>query len=106
LRADDVLRAEWEGFRKAMRSLSALPAEVPPAGFARQVERRIRQRSRGRFFADRRPARLPFEWFSFVLIVALLVLYLLTLAELPKVSPMPDRGPRRPAAPAPAAPRP
>ena len=73
---DAELRAELDALRRTVRSLSGLRDLPAPPEFARSVERKIRRRSRGRFFT-RQPQRLPFEWFSFVIIMLLMTIYLM-----------------------------
>lgn len=86
LEADELLRKEFRSFRKTVQSLSGLRMTAPPPEFARKVERRIQRRSRGRFFREQRILmRVPFEWFSFVIILILLVLYMTVMLEGKKV---------------------
>jgi anti-sigma-K factor RskA len=82
LQGDQEAAAELEALRRTLSSLSALRPEMPSARFTRKVEHRIRIRSRGRFFSDRLLTRLPFEWFSFVIIMLLLTLYMLLVLDL------------------------
>lgn len=90
LAGDTQLRRELERLRKTLHSLSRLRALRPPPEFARRVERRIQLRSRGRFFAHKLGGRLPFEWFSFVIILVLLTLYLMVVLEGRQVRPTDD----------------
>lgn len=92
LERDESARAELEALRRTLAKLSRLPAPPAPSGFGGKVERRIRLRSRGRFFAERVPFRLPFEWFSFVIIMLLLTLYLLLVFEMRRAVPEADGG--------------
>lgn len=86
LEADEELRKEFRSFRKTVQSLSGLRVTAPPPEFARKVERRIQRRSRGRFFREQKVLmRVPFEWFSFVIILILLVLYMTVMLEGKKV---------------------
>jgi len=82
LSQDAEARKELQDLRKTLESLGRLRGTVlAPAGFARKVERRIRRRSRGRFFGQAAMARLPFEWFSFLIILVLLTLYFLLMVR-------------------------
>ncbi|MBW2733992.1 MAG: hypothetical protein JRH20_16515 [Deltaproteobacteria bacterium] len=86
LEADDELREEFHSFRMTVKSLSSLRLTAPPPEFARKVERRIQRRSHGRFFRDQRLLmRLPFEWFSFIIILLLLVLYMTLMLDIKRV---------------------
>ncbi len=70
---DADLRAELESLRATASALRNLGAPQAPEAFVREVETRIRVRSRGRFF-DEDPlyrSRLPYELFAAVLLVML-----------------------------------
>lgn len=86
---------ELEGLRQTLASLSSLRPPTAPTGFSRKVERRIRLRSRGRFFSDRLLVRLPFEWFSFVIIMLLLTLYMLVILQSHHTEPASDAAPQK-----------
>ncbi len=78
----EACRAELESLRETMRSLSGLHRIDAPDEFVSKVERTIRRRSRGRFFGpESLLARLPFEWISFAIILALLAVYLWTVLD-------------------------
>ena len=78
----EACREEIEILRTTLQSLSGLHDLPAPAQFTSRVEHTIRRRSRGRFFGDQPLwGRFPFEWVSFVIIVALLVLYLFMMFE-------------------------
>lgn len=88
LSRDQQLREELERLRDTLSSLSGLRFTPPPAGFAKKVESRIKRRSRGRFFAQQPLlVRLPFEWFSFVIIIVLMMLYITFVLEARQVTP-------------------
>ena len=55
LRADAELAKEYDEFRSLLRDTSALSIEPPPppADFVASVQRKLRHRSRGRFYRDR-----------------------------------------------------
>lgn len=73
----DECKAELQDFKTTVHSLSGLYKLPVPDDFATRIERRIRRRSRGRFFANESILfRLPFEWISFVVIMLLLALYI------------------------------
>jgi anti-sigma factor RsiW len=70
-------KTELQDFKTTVHSLSGLYKLPVPDDFGNRVERRIRRRSRGRFFANESILfRLPFEWISFVVIMLLLALYI------------------------------
>lgn len=79
LERDAQLRAELRELRDTLGALQGLAAAPQPApeAFAMDVERRIRTRSRGRFFDDDifYRTRIPFEIFAVVAIVLLGALY-------------------------------
>lgn len=78
-------RRAFEAFQKTVRTVSGLHRVPPPPDLLRRVQGEIRRRSRGRFYSDEPlPLRVPFEWVSFFLIVALWVAYLVIAAEPPK----------------------
>jgi len=81
LQQDPGLREDLDGLRRTLDSLSRLGQTPPPSEFARKLEGKIRLRSRGNLFSARRAMRLPFEWFSFVIIIALLTWYLMVVLE-------------------------
>lgn len=73
LARDPDLRDELESLRATASALRNLGAPQAPEAFVREVETRIRVRSRGRFF-DEDPlyrSRLPYELFAAVLLVML-----------------------------------
>jgi len=84
-------RTELAEFRRAVGGLGRLKDHAPPA-FLPQIQRQIFVRSRGRFFAGRWKlfGRIPFEWVSLAMIVAMLVYYIIHLRSSPTgVSPLP-----------------
>jgi anti-sigma factor RsiW len=84
-------RTELEEFRRAVGGLGRLKDRAPPA-FLPQIQRQIFERSRGRFFGRRWKlfGRIPFEWVSLAMIVAMLVYYIIQLRGSPTgVKPVP-----------------
>jgi anti-sigma factor RsiW len=80
-----------EELRSAVASLSQLKHAAPPT-FLRDVQNQIRQRSQGRFFGKRFLlfGRIPFEWVSLVMILAMLAFYIITMQSNPtEVTPLP-----------------
>jgi anti-sigma factor RsiW len=70
-------RTELEAFRRAVGSLGKLKQPAPPS-FLPGIQKQIFTRSRGRFFGRRGKlfGRIPFEWVSLAMIVAMLVYYI------------------------------
>jgi anti-sigma factor RsiW len=84
-------RTELQRLRKAVQSLGGLRARAP-GSFLRDIQNQIHQRSRGRFFGGRRLlfGRIPFEWVSLAMIVAMLVYYIISQQAAPtQVAPGP-----------------
>lgn len=84
-------RAELERFRATLGRLGDLRAKAPGT-FLADVQNQIRTRSRGRFFTRRHLlfGRIPFEWVSLAMIVAMLVYYIITMHSAPSaVTPSP-----------------
>ena len=84
-------RAELERFRATVGRLGGLRTKAPGT-FLADVQNQIRTRSRGRFFNRRHLlfGRIPFEWVSLVMIVAMLVYYIITMHSAPSaVTPSP-----------------
>ena len=91
LRACIQCRTELERFRATLGRLGDLRAKAP-GKFLADIQDQIRTRSRGRFFTGRRLlfGRLPFEWLSLAMIVAMLIYYIVTLRTSPtQVTPGP-----------------
>lgn len=83
--------AALDELRAAVASLSQLKHAAPPT-FLQDVQQQIRQRSRGRFFGKRFLlfGRIPFEWVSLVMILAMLAYYIVTMQSSPtEVTPLP-----------------
>lgn len=83
--------AALDELRAAVASLSQLKHAAPPT-FLEDVQQQIRQRSRGRFFGKRFMlfGRIPFEWVSLVMILAMLAYYIITMQSSPtEVTPLP-----------------
>jgi anti-sigma factor RsiW len=84
-------RTELAGFRATLGQLSGLRAKAP-GSFLNDIQNQIRTRSRGRFFNRRHLlfGRIPFEWASLVMILAMLAYYVITTHALPtSVAPAP-----------------
>jgi len=77
-------RTNLERFRTTVGQLARMRGKAP-ATFLPDIQRQIRQRSRGRFFGKRWLlfGRVPFEWVSLVMIIAMLVYYIVTLQSSP-----------------------
>lgn len=77
LAQDPALRQEVERLRHTLSALHKLSNAAPSEVFLSQVEGKIRQRSRGRFFGEELfPTRFPFEAVVGSVLVVLAVLYL------------------------------
>jgi anti-sigma factor RsiW len=78
-------RVALERFRRTVGKLGTLK-RTAPATFLESVQTQINQRSRGRFFGKRHLlfGRIPFEWLSLAMIVAMLVYYIVFLQTSPK----------------------
>lgn len=84
-------RSDLERLRATLGGLSRLKRKAP-ATFLPDIQQQIYTRSRGRFFGKRWLlfGRIPFEWVSLVMIIAMLVYYIATLQGSPTgVSPAP-----------------
>lgn len=84
-------RTELEEFRRAVGRLGSLKHAAPPS-FLPQIQKQIFLRSRGRFFGGRWKlfGRIPFEWVSLAMIIAMLVYYIIHLRSAPTgVRPIP-----------------
>jgi anti-sigma factor RsiW len=77
-------RTDLEEFRRAVGGLGRLK-HAAPESFLPQIQEQIFVRSRGRFFARRWKlfGRIPFEWVSLGMIIAMLVYYILHLRGAP-----------------------
>lgn len=76
---------EAEQLRATLGQLGSLKRPLPSA-FLPSVQQQINRRSRGRFFARRRWllfGRIPFEWVSLVMLLAMLVYYIVTTQGAP-----------------------
>lgn len=88
-------RAEYEAFLSMFRSVRDLGRVEPPRDMEKTIERRIRARSKGKFFSERRRGldaqAVPYEIISLVIIAATIgCLYLMTLLySLQAVAPAP-----------------
>jgi anti-sigma factor RsiW len=84
-------RTNLDRFRATIGNLSRLKRKAPPS-FLPDIQQQIHDRSRGRFFGRRWLlfGRVPFEWVSLAMIIAMLVYYIATLAGAPTtVTPAP-----------------
>jgi anti-sigma factor RsiW len=77
-------RTDLEEFRRAVGGLGRLKHAAPPT-FLPQIQKQIFVRSRGRFFGRRWKlfGRIPFEWVSLAMIIAMLVYYIVQLRGAP-----------------------
>jgi anti-sigma factor RsiW len=77
-------RVSLERFRRTMGRLGSLK-RTAPVSFLANVQEQINRRSRGRFFGKRYLlfGRIPFEWLSLAMIVAMLVYYIFVLQTSP-----------------------
>ncbi len=77
-------RTNLEQFRRTISNLSKLKKKAPES-FLPDIQGQIHTRSRGRFFGKRWMlfGRIPFEWVSLAMIVAMLVYYLVSLQTSP-----------------------
>jgi anti-sigma factor RsiW len=77
-------RVSLERFRRTVGKLGALK-RAAPGSFLEKVQAQINRRSRGRFFNKRFLlfGRIPFEWISLTMIVAMLVYYIVFLQSTP-----------------------
>lgn len=83
--------AALEELRRTLAELSRLRQPAPPS-FLSDIQQQIHTRSRGRFFGKRFMlfGRIPFEWVSLVMILAMLAYYIITSQSSPTdVSPAP-----------------
>ncbi len=84
-------RTDLEELRRAVARLGSLK-HAAPATLLPQIQNQIFVRSRGRFFARRWKlfGRIPFEWVSLAMIIAMLVYYIIQLRGSPTgVTPAP-----------------
>ncbi len=75
---------EYEQFRATFETMRSLPSVPPPEDLDKNIKRRIRSRSRGKFFAATHEPnivyRVPYEFISLILIlIALMCLYVMTM---------------------------
>jgi len=77
-------RTNLERLRRTLGTLTALK-EKAPGTFLPDIQKQINERSRGRFFGRRWLlfGRIPFEWVSLAMIVAMLLYYIVTLQSSP-----------------------
>jgi len=84
LRACPPCGGELERLRATVGGLAALKRRAP-AHFLPSIQQQIHTRSRGRFFGRRWMlfGRIPFEWISLVMIIAMLLYYIVSLQSAP-----------------------
>jgi hypothetical protein len=77
-------RTDLEEFRRAVAGLGRLKRPAPSM-FLPQIQKQIYVRSQGRFFGGRWKlfGRIPFEWVSLAMIIAMLVYYIVQLRGAP-----------------------
>jgi len=77
-------RTDLESLRRMLGGLGSLKRS-PPETFLPEIQRQIFVRSRGRFFGQRWKLfrRIPFEWVSLAMIIAMLVYYIAHLHASP-----------------------
>jgi anti-sigma factor RsiW len=77
-------RAHLQRFNETLGSLGMLKRKAPDS-FLTDIQRQIFTRSRGRFFGRRWMlfGRIPFEWVSLAMIVAMLVYYVVASQSSP-----------------------
>ncbi|MBC8133841.1 MAG: zf-HC2 domain-containing protein [Deltaproteobacteria bacterium] len=77
-------RTDLEEFRRAVGGLGRLKHAAPDS-FLPQIQKQIFLRSRGRFFGGRWKlfGRIPFEWVSLAMIIAMLIYYIIHLRSAP-----------------------
>jgi predicted anti-sigma-YlaC factor YlaD len=77
-------RTNLNQFRETIDKLAQLKKKAPRS-FLPDIQHQINARSRGRFFGRRWMlfGRIPFEWVSLLMIVAMLVYYIVTLRTVP-----------------------
>jgi anti-sigma factor RsiW len=84
-------RTQLEQLRETLGRLGGLRAKAPGT-FLADIQNQIRTRSRGRFFSRRHLlfGRIPFEWVSLAMIMAMLIYYIITMYAAPtQVAPGP-----------------
>lgn len=79
-------REEYDAFRQTFETFRSLPVLDPPRDLDSRIKKRIRARSRGKFFsatsAPHVVHRVPYEFISLILIlIALFCLYLMTMVS-------------------------
>ena len=77
-------RTDLQAFRQTVGGLGNLKRHAP-SSFLPSIQKQIFERSRGRFFGGRWKlfGRIPFEWVSLAMIVAMLVYYIIQLRGAP-----------------------
>jgi len=101
LEANPGIREEYEEFRDTFESMRHLGSVAPPRDLENKIKKRIRARSRGKFFAaSSQPhvfQRVPFELISLILIlIAMALFYMMTLiAGIEALEHLPDEPDRQ-----------
>ena|SRR5579872_2140209 len=77
-------RTDLQSFKHTVGSLTRLK-QAAPAGFLPGIQKQIYDRSRGRFFGKRWKlfGRIPFEWVSLGMIIAMLIYYIVLMYGAP-----------------------
>jgi hypothetical protein len=93
----DLTAGKAREVEESLGSLRSLNRSAPPPDFEQKLKRRIRVRSRGRFFSEASQphvvTRVPFELISLILIlIAMSLLYLMTLVAEIEAPPPPEDG--------------
>ena len=83
LRSCVVCRREYQAFDKMLGGLHSFETQLAPQDFVPGVIKRVRKKSRGRFFSSRRALeRTPYELFSVLMLAILVAIYVvLQLAQ-------------------------
>jgi anti-sigma factor RsiW len=77
-------RVSLDRFRRTVGGLTQLRRPLP-GEFLANIQDQINRRSRGRFFSRKNSlfGRIPFEWISLAMIIAMLVYYIVVLQTSP-----------------------
>jgi anti-sigma factor RsiW len=77
-------RVTLDRLRRTVGGLTGL-RRAAPGGFLADIKQQIHVRSRGRFFGKKRLlfGRIPFEWVSLAMIIAMLLYYIVFLQSSP-----------------------
>ena len=77
-------RVALDRFKRTVGGLSSLRRSAP-SSFLSDIQKQINVRSKGRFFGKKMMlfGRIPFEWISLAMIVAMLIYYIVFLQNSP-----------------------